>query len=171
MGIENLKRGLKKETSDHLREYMNRLIETNQKELQRLNEIPKKHKQESGSHVLDSHIEMLLGRKLRVFRIILMKNENLLLEIKRIKGIIRITLPYVNRLIKNYILFDERINKFKGLGFQFTDKGDKLIKSMSGDTEELRLSLRTLLAIIVFEIFYFKEFDKDTYIEIEEASR
>jgi hypothetical protein len=166
MGIENLKRGLEKETSDRLREYMNRMIEANQKELQRLNEIPKTHKQETGDHVLDRHIEMLLKRKLRVFQIILIKNDNLILEIKRIKGTIRITLPYVNRLIKNYILFDERINKFKGLGFQFTDKGEKLIKTLTGDTDELRLKLRTLLVIIVFEIFYFKEFDRETYIKI-----
>ena len=166
MGIENLKRGLERETSDRFREYMSRMIEANQKELQRLNEIPKTHKQESGDHVLDRHIELLLKRKLRVFRMILIKNYNLILEIKRIKGTIRITLPYVKRLIRNCILSDERINKFKGLGFQFTDKGEKLIKTLTGDTDELRSRLRTLLAIICFEIFYFKEFDRETYIEI-----
>jgi len=166
MGIENLKRRLETETSDRLREYMNGMIEANQKELQRLNEIPRKNRQENSEHVLDKHIELLLKKNLRVFRIILMKNDSLILEIKRTKGTIRITLPYVNRLVKNYILFDERINKFKGLGFQLTDKGDKFIKTLTGDTDELRLKIRILLAIIVFEIFYFKEFDRDTYIEI-----
>jgi hypothetical protein len=87
------------------------------------------------------------------------------LEIKRIKGTIQVTLPYVNRLIKEYILFDERINKLMGLGFKYSNKGDKLILNLTGEKNELKEKLRTSLSIVVFEVFYPKEFRGQTYIE------
>ena len=166
MAIERIRLTLDSGKYDVPREFFEKHLERNQKELQKLNEIPKSLKHHIGDNVLDNHMNLLLKRKLRAFRIVLMKGDNLVIEIKRIKGTIKITLPYVNRLIRNYTLSDERINKFKGLGFEFTDKGDKLIKTLTDETDELRLKLKTLLAIIVFEVFYFKELDKDTYIEI-----
>lgn len=165
MGIENLKNQLEKETSVRFREYINKLIEANQKELDRLIGTSKVYREKKDGCLIDKHIELLVGAKLRAFRIILMKDEGLVLEIKKIKRTIRIALPHVSRLIKNDILTDENINKLKGLGFQFPDKGSKLIMTLTGNDTELRGRIKTILAIIVFEVFYYKELDKEAFIE------
>jgi hypothetical protein len=163
--IERLKKLLETGKSDRIGEYLNEQIRVYYEDLQKLNEITPAPRQESTQHILNNYFNLLFEHKIRVFRLVLNKSENLALEIKRIKGTIRVTLPYVNRLIKEYILFEERINKLMGLGFKLSGKRDKLILTLTGDKNELKEKLRTILLIIVFEVFYYKEFNGQTYIE------
>jgi hypothetical protein len=163
--IEGLKKLLETEKSDRIKEYLNKQIGRYYEDLQRLNEITPAPKQESTQHILDNYFNLLFGKKIRLFRLVLNKGDNLALEIKRIKGTIRVTLSNVNRLIKEHILFDERIHKLMGLGFKLSDKRDKLVLTLTGDKNELKEKLRTILLIIVFEVFYYREFIGQTYIE------
>jgi hypothetical protein len=52
------------------------------------------------------------------------------------------------------------------LGFAFTEDESKLVLKLQGDKDEVLKELKIVLSKIVFEIFYFREFDNESYIEI-----
>jgi hypothetical protein len=56
------------------------------------------------------------------------------------------------------------------LGFSFTKNESKLVLELKGDKDEILGNLKITLSKIVFEIFYFKEFTNESYIEINEKS-
>ena len=84
----------------------------------------------------------------------------------------KVTLPHVKKLSKKWILYDDRINSFKNLGFDLAENNTKLILTLTGDKEKILKRVKIILSKIVFEIFYFKEFDNESYIQFtDKASR
>ena len=82
------------------------------------------------------------------------------------------TLPYVKKHTKKLILHDDNINSFKNLGFNLTENETKLNLTLTGDKENILNRLKLILSKIIFEIFYFKEFENESYIKFtEKASR
>ena len=79
---------------------------------------------------------------------------------------LKVILPYVKQHIKKWILYDDKITSLKNLGFYFIENETKLILTLTGDKEDILKRIKPILAKIVFEIFYFKEFDNESYIQI-----
>jgi hypothetical protein len=79
-------------------------------------------------------------------------------------------LPYVKHHIKKWTLYDENINSFKNLGFELAESETKLILILTGEKEVILNRVKLILSKVVFEIFYFKEFENESYIEFKEKA-
>jgi hypothetical protein len=165
-GIENLRKRLNEETVDRLRSAITRFIDEKENELRELNQIPKRQKNVNGTHHLRDCLEQFVSEKIRGVRIVIIKSDNLAVEIRRTKGGARFTMHNIHKLHTNYMLSEERFLKLKGLGFTLNNKGDKATKILTESKNEMADKLMRLISIIVFEVFYFKELDAGAEIEI-----
>ncbi|MEO7990061.1 MAG: hypothetical protein ABI663_10995 [Chryseolinea sp.] len=155
------------ERPEKFKDYIKKEIEKHEWELQELNQQGKVTALES--QVLIGHLESLISNKIKGVRIFLIRSSNFILDIKKHRSGIKILVPNMKTLRKNYIMHDENIQHFYGLGFTADENESKLTLLITNrNREQLLKELQRILAKIVFEIFYFKEFAGDTFIEIRE---
>jgi hypothetical protein len=96
----------------------------------------------------------------------------LLLDFGYRKETVKVILPNVKSLINKWTLHEGNIKIFINLGFVLTDNQSKLVLKLTGKKEMIIEKLKIILSKIVFEIFYFKEFQNESYIQIRtKASR
>jgi hypothetical protein len=69
------------------------------------------------------------------------------------------------------VLQDSDINSFNKLDFILKDNESKLVLILSGSKEDVINKLKMILSKIIFEIFYFKEFQNESYIQIKTNNR
>jgi hypothetical protein len=111
-------------------------------------------------------LELFVNNKLKGIRIIISKPDNLLIEIRRTKGGVKLSMPNIKKLMTEYVLADERVLKLKGLGFSLNNKGDKMAMRLQSKRSEITDKIMTIISVIVFEVFYFKELGTEAAIEI-----
>jgi hypothetical protein len=165
--IDRLQKQLETE-SDHMKAYYIENLQSEKEALERLNQIPKKEGLPNNDALLDKTLRKLLDKKIKDFKLILKKDENLFLEFSFSNKILKVTIPYVKQHTKKWILSDEKINKLKNLGFNLNENDTKLTLILIGDKEDILKRLKIILSKIIFEIFYFKEFDNETYIQFKD---
>jgi hypothetical protein len=155
--INGLQKRIETEPTDYMKEYYEKNLQRAKEELEKLNQIPKQATLSDNETLLDETLK---------------KADNLFLTFSYSKKILKVTLPYVKQHTKKWILYNANINSFKNLGFNLTENETKLILTLTGDKEGIINRLKIILAKIVFEIFYFKEFDNESYIQFtDKASR
>ena len=164
--IENLRKRLKEETAENLKLVINRFIDEKEKELNDLNQVPKKHKTSNNKTLLRDYLEQFVRGKVSGLRIILSKTDNLLIEIRRTKVGTKLTMPNIKKIKAEYILPEERLLKLKGLGFSLNQDGDKATAMLANSKDEMADEIMRVVSLIVFEVFYFKELGKEASIEI-----
>lgn len=165
-GIENLRTRLKDEPDDHLKTMIIRLIADKERELNELAQTPKKRKDINGKSYLRDYLDQFVRGKVRGLRIILSKTDNLVVEIRRTKSGAKLSMTNIKKLETEYLLTEERLLKLKGLGFSLNGRGDKATATLSDDKEFIADKIMRLVSLIVFEVFYFKELDSESTIEI-----
>jgi hypothetical protein len=165
-GIENLRKQLKEETGDNFKSLINRLIGDKEKELHDLNQLPKTSKNTNGKNHVRDYLELFARSKVRGLRIIFHKTDNLLIEIRRTKIGIKLTMTNIKKLKTDYILSDERLLKLKGLGFSLNKEGNKATTIIRKSKDEMTDEIMRVVSIIVFEVFYFKELGNEATIEV-----
>lgn len=166
VGIDNLRKRLKDAPTDKLKSMIQRFIDDKEKELNELNGTSQTQKDTNGKSYLHDFLEQFVKGKIRGLRIILSKSDNLSIEIRTTKTGTKLTMSNIKKLEAEYLLFDERILKLKGLGFSLNKKGDKATTTLSGKKSEMTDKIMRLISIIVFEVFYFKELGNEASIEI-----
>jgi hypothetical protein len=166
MGIENSRKRLIEETDDKFKSIMNRFIEEKEKELYELNQTPKRQRDINGKRHLPDYLEQFIKGKVKGLRISLSKSGNLSIEIRNSKYGNRLIMHNIKKLEAEYLLTEERLLKMKGLGFSLNNKRDKATAILNVDRKVATEKIMRLLSIIVFEVFYFKELDNETIIEI-----
>ena len=166
IGIENVRKRLKEETSDKFKSVLNRHIEEKEKELHRLNQIPKRQRAINGKSHLQDYLEQFVKGKVRGLRIILSKSDNLSIEIRNSKYGTKLTMPNIKKLEAEYLLTEERLLKMGGLGFSLNDRRDKATAILDVDKKVVTEKIMRLISIIIFEVFYFKELGNESAIEI-----
>ena len=156
---------LKADYPEELEEYFDEEIQTLKRELHELNQ--KEKVSASESLILVGHLDSLLSRKIRGVKLVLKRSSNFVLDIRSHRLGIMFQIPNLRSLKRNFIIHEENIQHFFGLGFT-TDKSDTKLKLLltNRDKECLLTELRTIISKLVFEIFYFKEFEGETFIEI-----
>ena len=141
-------------------------------ELEKLNQIPKQTALPENETLFDETLKKLVDKKIKKLKLILKKVDNLFLGFSYSNKTLKVTLPYVKQHTKKWILHDDNINSFKNLGFDLVENDTKLILTLTGGKEDILQRLKLILSKIVFEIFYFKEFDNESYIQFtDNASR
>jgi len=156
--------------SDRWRQFHEEQIRRTKEELEKLNQIPIKPVAHAAVTLLDETLAKLTEGKIKNLRLILSRKKNLLFVFTYSKKILKTTLPNVKQHMKDYILDDDDINSFKGLGFELTNNGNRLILILTGNKEEIITELKLILSKIVFDIFYFRNFDKESFIEFTEKT-
>ncbi len=164
--IENLKKRLEVDSTDKVQSMIRKFIDDKEKELSELNRAPKKHKGVNGESQLRHYLEQFVKGKIRSLRIVLSKNDKLLIEVKNSKEGIKMSMPNIKKLQTEYLLTDERLSKLRGLGFSLNDHGDKAMMVLTKDKASMTEKIMQVISIIVFEIFYFKELGSGASIEI-----
>lgn len=164
--IENLKKRLEVESTDKMQSMFRKFIDAKEKELSELNRAPKMHKGVNGEGQLRHYLEQFVKGKIRRLRIVLSKNDKLLIDVRNTKEGIKLLMPNIKKLRTVYLLTDERLSKLRGLGFSLNDHGDKAIIVLTKDKASMTEKIMQVISIIVFEIFYFKELGSEASIEI-----
>ena len=170
--IRGLEKHIATEASEFMKEYYSKDILKAKEELEKLNEIPNQQTQPKDPSLLDEVLQRLIQKKIKNLKLILKKEDNLFLGFSYSNKILKVILPHVKQHIRKWTLYDDNINSFKYLGFELTENESKLTLKLSGNKDDILVKLKIILSKIVFEIFYFKEFDNESYIQFtEKASR
>lgn len=170
--ISGLEKWIKTESSDYMKKHYENEIQRAKEELEKLNQIPKPATFSDNATLLDETLTKLIERKIKKLKLILKKKDNLFLGFSYSKKKLKVTLPYVKQHTKKWIIYEDNINSFKNLGFDLTENESKLTLTLTGNKEDILNKLKLILSKIIFEIFYFKEFDNESYIEFtDKASR
>lgn len=170
--IEDLQKQIASESSDYMKEYLEKGLIREKEALEKLNQIPKQATLPDNETLLDETLKKLIANKIKNLKLVLKKSDNLFLGFSYSNKVLKVTLPYVKQHTKKWALHDDNINSFKNLGFNLSEAETKLILTLTGDKEDILNRLKLILSKIVFEIFYFKEFDNESYIEFtDKASR
>jgi len=168
--IDGLQKRMEAESSDYMKDYYVKDLQRSKDELEKLNQIPKQPMLPDNATLFDETLKKLIDKKIKNLKLILKKADNLFLGFTYSKKTLKVTLPYVKQHIKKWILYDDNINSFKKLGFDLIENETKLTLTLTGDEEEILNKLKAILSKIVFEIFYFKEFDNESYIQFTDKS-
>ncbi len=154
------------EQPEYMQEYLSKELSEQKEELNILNRKPKQPVTSENTSVLDKALINLVERKIKSFKLILRKRDNLFLEFSYRNKILKVIFPFIKQHVRKDVLYNYNINSLKGLGFNLSDNGSKLVLKVTGNKEEAISELKIILSKIVFEIFYFKEFENESYIEI-----
>lgn len=121
------------------------------------------------SEILTGYLESLVNHEISCVKVVLKKSSNFVLDISRQPAGIILEIPNLKSLENDDILYEESLQHFFGLGFATDGAETKLtLRIMNGENKDLLAELQIIICRIVFEIFYFKEFEGETFIEIVE---
>ena len=163
--INHLLKRVEAEPQEDLKAHWRKEIETRERELQELNQEPKQTNSTDPNIFTESLIALLNG-KIRGCKLILKKSHNLTLMFGYKRQTLTIKLPYIKQHLKSLILDDEKILQFEHLGFQIQPGGRTLIFQLRGEKESILHEAMLVLAKVIFELFYFKVFENESFLEI-----
>ena len=156
---------LNKETPDSMIA-LRQELEKKKEKLARLNLKRKETNALGNGGIFDETLSRLLQRKIKKFTLILSKRNHLQLEFSVLKNILNLTFPNIKKRLKEYVLYQSQIDHMILLGFSLTNHDDKLVLKFSMKDMSSLNDLKIILSKIVFEVFYFKEFENESFIEI-----
>ena len=168
--IDGPQKQIETESSDYMKDYYVKNLQHAKEEVEKINQIPKQATIPDNRILLDETLKKLVEKKIKNLKLILKKADNLFLGFSYSKKVLKVTLPYVKQHTKKWILNDDNINSFKNLGFDLAENETKLTLTLTGDKEDILTKLKVILSKIVFEIFYFKNFDNETYIQFTDKA-
>jgi hypothetical protein len=168
--ISSLEKQIKETDAGYLKEYYSRELFKLKEDLVKLNKIPGKTTQHETHLLLDKALTDLLDKKIKNLKLILKKTSNFFLAFIYSSKTLKVTLPNIKQHIKKGILHDENIETFKNIGFNMAENSSKLVLVIKGEKQEILYKLRIILMKIIFEIFYFKEFENESYIQFREKA-
>lgn len=166
MMIKRSELQLGQEHPEKIKDHFKREIEKLKLELEELEKQEKVSARKSV--ILTENLDLVISRKLSGIRIVLKKSSNFALYVRRNRSGVKIIIKNIKSLRRAYLIHDENIQHFYGLGFKFNKGESTLTMALHRRKEQLLAELQMVISKIVFEIFYFKEFEGDTFIEIDE---
>ncbi|MES2777818.1 MAG: hypothetical protein V4722_26800 [Bacteroidota bacterium] len=163
--INAFERRAETDGSNNMRECYDKVVELTKEELRLLNLIPKVETFPGVETLLDESLAKLLDKKIKDLKLILKKADNFFIGFSYSKKMLKVSLPYVKHHTIKRLLYEDHINSFKKLGFDLSVNETKLSLTLTGSKEDILSKLKIILAKIVFEIFHYKEFENESYIQ------
>lgn len=164
--IDNLRNLMEKQVNVDAKLFLKNEITKEEHELRKLNELPRQDHDSINQNLFRETIISLLKNEIRGFRLILNKTEDFVLTFSYRKNNLTIKLPRVKQHLKRWMLDDERIAALEHTGFRLHPGKGTLALTLTGDQESLLQQVLSILSHLVFEIFYFKMFNNETFLEI-----
>ncbi len=169
--IEGLKRMVENEKFAHARDFFEQEILNTLKEIEDLNKTPSQEISKDDETILEQALKDLIDKKIKNFKLILNKKNNLLLRFSYSNKKLNVSLPYVKHHVKKFLLTDEKIDVLKRLGFDLSDNQTVFSLIINDEKEKIIVRLRSILVKIVFEVFHYKDFKNESYIQFTEIGR
>jgi len=139
------------------------IIET--EKLEKLNQIASHLNYAGNDKMIEDALRQLMDKKIKNLRLILIKSDNFILKFSYTKNSLQVVLPNVKQHSKNHLLNENNITYFKNIGFDLIQNETKLVAKISGDTTAIMNRVSLIMSKIVFDIFYFKVFENESYIQ------
>lgn len=155
--IEYLESMIDKVSPDELEDLQSKLDIVKEK-LNDLNAV-KKPVEDPNGKIIENTLILLLNKEISSFRLFMNKEHKQFFDFKYSKNTLSLSISK-----KSEEEWEFQTMALEKLGF--VTKGNKLIVKVKGTKEEVILNVKTLVAIIFFEIFSNWVFYKESYIEI-----
>jgi prefoldin subunit 5 len=150
------------EKSEGLSNYYKEKIESLENELHELNNSQKKFSRDGQE--LDDCIYDLAEGNLSAFKFYLKKEGNFFLELRRINDLLIISFP-PNADLQEYSITDSNLKSLISLGFCSNEVTGRLEYTYDLKSFSNSIFVKTLIARIIFDVYYYKELDNPTFIE------
>ena len=160
-----LDRLLRKTDSEDLKELYLHGILSAEAALERLNQAPSRTEKEKSISLLENTLQRLMDKKVKNVRLILNKSKNFHLTFVYSNNGMKVTIPYIQTHVRKRFLSEMNLKPIQQLGFTFASNERKLVLTITGNKKDILDKLNPILSKIVFEVFYFKEFENDSYIQ------
>jgi hypothetical protein len=112
----------------------------------------------------------LLAGRITGFTLFFSQRERLYCTFRLARRTLIITFPEIKRHRKEHGLPKKRIQGLQRLGFHFYDQGDKLMAFRHLTTEAEIAGVLRMLSHIAFGLFYFREFEQESYLSYYEPA-
>jgi hypothetical protein len=166
--IDRLQNHLQTATADSLQAYFQMELQNALEALEELKQIESQPKIPVNTNLLDDTLKNLLDNNIKNLKLTLKKADNFYVRFSFSRKVLKVALPQIKQHTEKGILNEHRINGLKKLGFQVNENKNYLILTLTGDKEYILKRVKIILSRIVFDIFYYTEFRKGSYIEFTE---
>lgn len=164
--INELKKRIEETNSNEWKEHLNKQVQSHKEVLDKLNKTATQSTLSGKEKILDNCLSDLVQKKIKSIKLILIKSDNFLLHFHYHNKLLKVVVPHIKTLVDKQVLQEQHIKGFINFGFNWSGKQSKLILQLGGNKEIIAERLKLTLSKIVFEIFYFKQFQNESYIEI-----
>lgn len=157
-------KALAKEQSQTMKNFLSENIKAEQKNLEELERVSLAERQKIPEpEILNQTLQQVFNKEIKFFRLVLNSEKTCYMDFNRTAFNIKITIPKVKSLQKNFYIDTERL---LAKGFRFTNRNNKLLFSQPFKTDADLARLKTFLSIIIFEVFPYESFRNKSYIEL-----
>ena len=155
---------LGKETSNYMRGYWQKEIAEQERKMNAVLGAQQGAAANSTSQVIHQALRKLLGAEIAQFKLVLDKANMLCCNIRLVRKTLIMSIPEIKRHRMYGRFRKKQLAHMQRLGFCLYDQNDKLMLILPySDRDELE-HVKLVLAQLVFEIFYFKEFSGQAYV-------
>ena len=159
--ISFYEKDIEKSDSELYKKYLTEQLVKYKKRQEELNSVPKPIDSQNDNQILENTLSQLVSKKIRKFKIVFNKSENVVLSLTTKKGIIKIS----SSAIKREIIHKSELELLEKLGFTLTNRS-RLVLFLNHQGIDQLTALRFLLARIVFDISYFRHPTDENFIEL-----
>jgi hypothetical protein len=135
--INSIEERLNSETSEYMPDFLTKELLKKKEELAILAERTVEISDSDNKLILDEIFLQLVDRKIRSFKLILKKSDNLFLQFNYYNKILKVSLPLVKVHKKKMTLYNGTISSFNHLGFSFSENESKLVLKLKGGKSEI----------------------------------
>ena len=126
----------------------------------------KKYEQRPDRQEFDDAIFDIVEGRSQGFRLHLKKESHFWIDFRlQDRHFIKISITPVHAITEEYLLGNYQIDTIKNLGFDFDEATGILHYSYTITGFKTAFFIKTLVARIIFDVFYFKEFDNPSFME------
>lgn len=168
--MEGSKKWLAREGNGSFREYYEQQLQRSMKELEELNQLSMQETRAAEEGLLEESLHKLVEGKISHFRLVFKQSVNLYIAFTYAGKTLRLTFPHLKAHKKNDLLTDWQINSMRTLGFSLNERETKLVLIIEGKKEDILSNLKRVLLKIVFEIFQFREFNRQCFLQYKEKA-
>lgn len=149
--------------------WLSEAIEGYKARLEKLNGIkPKEKTSNISTSFFEQTLKRFLSKQIKHLKLVLSKKDNLCLLFSYNKKTLKITIPLVKQHLKNQRIIEYQIQLFEKNGFILSVNGSRLVLTLTGNKEEILSRSKIILSKIVFEIFNFKDFANESFVQFTE---
>jgi len=155
--------------SDYRRRYLLDSIDALNQKIEALENAQKSAPKNPLPLVLQDVLRKLLAGEITQFYFVIDKEQNLNCVVKLVCKTLIMTIPEIRRHLSEDLFQKRQIRQIISFGFRLYDHKDKLMLFLPCSCQEEISGVKTVLAQLVFEVFYFKDLEGKTYVRYFEG--